>query len=426
MNEAFIAYVWKLRLFNHQNLSTVKGEKLEILAVGTENKQGGPDFFNAKIKIGNTIWAGNVELHTLASDWLKHQHQHDAAYNNVILHVVYEGDTPICRKDGTPIPTLELRQRIPPKLYRNYLYLLSSKTWIPCEQLIAKIDPFTLKNWLDRLLIERLERKTAPILASLQSNHNNWEATFYQFLARAFGTKINALPFELLAKSLPISILSKHSNNLFQLEAFLFGQAGLLEKDFEEDYPKALKKEYYFLQKKFDLQPLKGHIWQFARLRPPNFPTIRIAQLAQLLHQSTHLFSKIINLQTVEDYQQLFAYVQVSPYWETHYIFDKKSKKSSKKIGKNTVNTFLINTIVPILFVYSKQRASNIHQARALQLLENLPKESNSIIQKWATLDIKAASAYDSQGLLQLKNEYCDAKKCLNCALGHQLLVRDS
>lgn len=424
MKEAFLYYVWKFRLFNQKKLQSTSRNQLQILSTGEQNHQSGPDFFNAQIKIDQTTWAGNVEIHIYASDWHKHGHQNDPAYNNIILHVVYEADVSICRKNGEPIPTLELKPLIPPALYRNYLYLQSAKAWIPCEKLIHQIQGFTFSAYLHRLLIERLARKTEPILHSLQLNQNSWEETFYQFLAKAFGTKINAAPFELLAKSLPISILAKHKNDLFQIEALLFGQAGLLDVDFEEDYPNALKKEYHFLRKKFNLQALQGHSWKTTRLRPPNFPSIRIAQLAALIHQSIQLFSKIIVLDELKAYYDLFT-VNISPYWHTHYVFDKKSSKRKKNIGKTLVHNLIINTIAPILFVYGKERGKPELQEKALNLLEKVPAEENSVLTQWAYLGRSAKSAFDSQALLELKNEYCSKKRCLECVVGHELVRKE-
>lgn len=424
MNEDFLSYLWKFRLYKNEKLQTTKGEAIEVLQTGEQNHQAGPDFFNAKIKIGNTIWAGNVEIHTTASDWLKHQHQKDEAYDNVILHLVYEPDTAIKRKDGTPIPTLSLFKRIPPMIYQNFLYLNSSKDWIPCQDQITQIDSFTISTWLDRLLIERLERKINPILQALQENQNSWETTFYYFLARTFGGKVNSAPFQLLAKSLPMEVLAKHKNQLFQVEALLFGQSGLLDnKTFEEDYPNALRKEYDFLQKKFKLTPLQGHSWKFARMRPPNLPTIRIAQFATLIHQSSSLFSKVLTAQKLEDFHQLF-HVELSDYWLTHYVFDKASKQRNKSLGKSTINSILINTVVPMLFVYGKKRGESDFSDRALKLLEELPAEKNSIIEKWTALGIKPKNAFESQALLQLKNEYCSEKRCLECVVGNKLVRR--
>ncbi len=421
INEAFISYVWKLRLFTQTDLLTDTNETVTILSVGEQNFQSGPDFFNAKIKIGDTIWAGNVEIHVKASDWLKHGHQKDEAYDNVILHLVYEADYPIQRKDGHPIPTLEIKDKIAPNLYRNYLLLQGDTHWIPCEKLIHLVDEFTLIGLKDRLLVERLERKTKPILQSLQQNKNSWENTFYQFLCRALGSKFNAEPFEQLAKSLPLNILAKHKNSLFQLEALLLGHAGLLQTEFKEEYPQQLKKEYTFLQKKFGLKSLKTHSWKFGGLRPANFPSIRLAQLAALIHQSSGLFAQLLTTKSVKDFHKLFN-VQVSSYWQQHYVFDKMSVNRPKKIGKNTINSILINTIIPILFVYGKQTAQTQYEDKALQLLEQLPPEKNRIIEQWNSLGVSSKSALETQALLQLKNEYCKQKRCLSCAIGNKIM----
>ncbi|MGB1204971.1 MAG: DUF2851 family protein [Chitinophagales bacterium] len=421
MSENFLAYLWKLRLFEQNNLTSETGEKISILSVGTENTLSGPDFFNAKIRIDDTVWAGNVEIHQKASDWLKHQHQHDKAYDNIILHLVYEADIAIKRADESVIPTLALQNRLAPNLYRNYLLLLSDTKWIPCENLIHEVDDFTWLTWIDRLLIERLQQKTAPILQSLQQNQNSWEETFYQFVARSFGAKANAIPFELLAKSLPLVVLGKHKKQLFQVEALLFGQAGLLDKTFKDEYPNKLKNEYLFLQKKFNLTPLSAHIWKFGGLRPPNFPSVRLAQFAALIHQSSSLFSKVLNTVKLKDYKDLFQ-VQISNYWQTHYVFDKLSKKRKKTLGQSALNSIIINTIIPIMFVYGNQRDMLQFKEKPLQLLEEIAAEKNSIIKKWNALGISTKSAYDTQALLQLKNEYCKHQKCLSCVVGNKLI----
>ena len=423
MSEKFLAYLWKLRLFEQSNLITETGEKVEVLSVGTENTLSGPDFFNAKIRIGDTIWAGNVEIHQKASDWFKHQHQRDKTYDNIILHLVYEADIAIKRADKSVIPTLALQHRIAPNLYRNYLLLLSDTKWIPCENLIHEVDNFTWLTWTDRLLIERLQQKTAPVLQSLQQNQNSWEETFYQFVARSFGAKANAIPFELLAKSLPLLVLGKHKKQLFQLEALLFGQAGLLNKDFEDEYPNKLKNEYAFLQKKFNLTPLSAHIWKFGGLRPPNFPSVRLAQFAALIYQSSNLFSKVLSAEKLKDYYDLFQ-VQISDYWQTHYVFDKFSKKRKKSLGQSTVDGLIINTIIPMMFVYGNQRDIHKFKEKPLQLLEEIAPEKNGIIKKWQELNIPTKSAYNTQALLQLKNEYCTHQKCLSCVVGNKLIRR--
>jgi hypothetical protein len=421
MTEAFLHHVWKLKLFNFKNLKTTDGESLEIIKTGLHNKDSGPDFFNAQLRIAGTLWAGNVEIHLKSSDWKIHAHEKDDAYDTVILHAVYELDEPVKRKDGSVIPTLELKGKFDHRLWKNYDELLESTHWIPCRQHIRTVGQFTLSNWLDRLLAERLERKTEAILVALRLNKNNWEETFYHHLAANFGFRLNALPFEMLAKSLPLAYLAKHKNHLNQVEAMLFGQAGMLEKEFIDEYPTELSKEYSFLKKKFGLVSIPLHQWKFLRLRPVNFPTIRIAQFAQLVHHSSHLFSKILDCERMHEMESYFG-VNASAYWQAHYIFDKFSRLQVKHIGSSSVQNILVNTVVPFLFAYGKIRHSEMHQQRALEFLDQLPSERNSIISKWQELGIESSSAYRSQALLQLKNVYCAEKKCLTCSIGNKII----
>ncbi len=293
MKEEVLHYVWRTRRFDFQNLITTEGEAVEIIAPGTHNTHAGPDFFDARVRIGGTLWAGNVEMHLVASEWETHRHGEDRAYDNVVLHVVWEEDLPVLRSNGERIPCIELKKRIPAALIKTYRELLHNEHWIPCQHHFHRVPDITRQVWLDRLMVERLEAKTAFIAESLERTQQHWEETFYQILARNFGLKVNAEPFEALARSLPLNLLSKHKNNLLQLEALLFGQAGLLEGVFEDDYPQRLQKEYAFLQHKYSLQPIAGSSWKFLRMRPANFPSLRIAQFATLIHQSAHLFSKI-------------------------------------------------------------------------------------------------------------------------------------
>ena len=404
MTEAFLAYIWQLQLFDAHHLPTVPtGEPLKVFSAGERNFQSGPDFFNARIQVGDTVWAGNVELHIRASDWLRHRHQTDVAYQNVVLHVVYEADVPIERPDGSPIPTLALEGRISPRLYGHYEQLMRSQTWIPCERIIGTVDGFTILNWLDRLLVERLETKVEPLRLLLEQTQQSWEETCYRSLARALGAKINGDPFEWLAVAVPLNVLAKHKDQLFQLEALLFGQAGLLEKDFVEEYPQALQKEYNYLRTKFNLAPLLPQIWKTSGLRPPNFPTVRIAQLAALLHQSSNLFSKFLHATTVEQYRALLE-VQPSDYWQTHYVFDKLSKPRTKTLGQNAVDTILINTVVPLLFVYGRERDKPELEDKALDLLQTLEKEQNAVIEKWEEiLPIEVENSGRNAGVAPLK-----------------------
>lgn len=423
MTEELLHYIWKFRLFNQIDLTTTEGESVEIIKVGSHNTDSGPDFFNAKIKIGKTVWAGNVEVHVNASDWEKHAHQKDKAYDNIILHVVYNADKKIKRENRDYIPTIELKNKLLSEVIKNYNKLNNSFSWIPCEKQINETPSIIINSTLDKLLLERLELKSQTIIQALQLNKNNWEETFYQILARSFGFKTNAEPFELIAKSLPINVLAKHKNNLFQIEALLFGQAGMLDEYHSDKYALTLQNEYTFLRQKFKLKSIENHLWKFLRLRPANFPTIRIAQFASLVYQSSHLFSKILEAEKIKELKNLFQ-TSVSEYWQTHYNFGKPSTKKNKTLGDDSIDIIIINTIVPFLFVYGKYKKEEKFVERALYFLENMDAENNSIIQKWERAGIAAKSAYDTQALLQLKNEYCVNKKCLQCNIGNHLLKK--
>lgn len=421
VKEDLLHYLWRTKRFDLNDLQTTKGEVVEIMDFGKHNTNAGPDFLNAKVKIGTTLWAGNVEMHVRASEWLLHAHNKDEAYNNVILHVVLEEDVKIKRSTGEDIPCLEMRTRIPLRIANTYQKLQNNEHWIPCQAHFSEVPQMTKQFWLDRLLVERLAQKTKLIEVVLHSNQDDWEETFYQFLARNFGMKVNAEPFEWLAKSLPQRILSKHKDSLFQIEALLFGQAGMLNRDFEDDYPNQLKKEFQFLRQKYQLSPIENVAWKFLRLRPANFPTIRIAQFATLTYQSVHLFSKILEAKSLEELKILFK-VQLSDYWQDHYVFDKASESRKKSLGKNTIHLLIVNTIAPFLFLYGTKRSIQEHRDQALALLESLPAESNNIINSWKQLGMSPQSAYETQALLQLKNEYCNEQKCLDCAVGHAIM----
>lgn len=420
MKEEFLHFIWEHRLFDKTDLKTVDGERLEIISTGQPNSNSGPDFFNARIQIGETIWAGNIEIHQKSSHWYQHRHETDAAYDNVILHVVELHDKPVVIRDHQ-IPAVEIKYS--PAILENFEQLLKSKRWIACEERLPEVDPFVLRFWFSSLMIERLQAKTSSILELLQQNKNNWNETFYQLLARNFGMKINALPFELLAKSLPLSILSKHKNDLFQIEALLFGQSGLLNETLlGDDYFLSLRNEYSFLYKKYGLSGIEAHLWKFMRLRPVNFPTIRIAQLAMLIHRSSSLFSHILETETLEELKNLFD-VATSEYWETHYRFNKTSGRIKKTLGETAFHNLVINTIVPMLFVYGDQHLDQAMKDRALRLLESLPPESNQITRKWNELGIDSQSAFETQALIQLKNCYCELKKCLHCQMGAKIIT---
>jgi hypothetical protein len=381
MPEEFLQYIWENKLFFTKNLSITTNEPLEIINVGKRNFDSGPDFFNAKIKIGETTWAGNIEIHKKSSDWQTHNHNKDKAYDNVILHVVETADQDVLRTNGEIIPTLLLNY--PEHLRTNYQQLLYAKTWIPCENQFHKINPVELQLGFNRLMIERLENKTIEIQNRLLQNNNDWNETFYQMLARMFGFKVNAVPFELLAKSLPLSVLAKHKSSLFQLEALLFGNSGLLnEQLLGDDYFLDLRKEYSFLYKKYGLKPIESHLWKFMRLRPVNFPTLRISQLAGLIYHSHGLFSKITEIEDINELRKLFR-VKTSEYWNAHYNFNKPSKiTAQKELGETSANTLIINVVIPFLFVFGEKQNKTHLKNRALEFLEQLPPEKNSIIAK--------------------------------------------
>ncbi len=421
MKEEFLQFIWEHGLFTKNDLKTTDGRSVEIISTGQPNSDSGPDFFNAKIRIGDTVWAGNIEIHQKSSHWYQHKHDMNAAYDNVILHVVESFDRPV-RVGMHDLPTLEIRY--PEEIATNYEGLLRSVQWIPCQEQLPKYDPFLIRFWFSSLMIDRLQSKTNDILAILEQNKNNWNETFYQLLARNFGMKTNALPFELLAKSLPLQVLSKHKTNLFQLEALLFGQSGLLNETLlGDDYYLSLRKEYSFLYQKYGLSGIELHTWKFMRLRPINFPTVRIAQLAMLIHHSSALFSQILETENLEELRKLFD-VKASEYWDNHYRFNKISDDNHPKtLGEIAFNNLVINTIVPLLFVYGDQHLNQAMKDRALLLLDKLNPESNQIIRKWNELGIESRTAFETQALLQLKNKYCDCKKCLNCQLGAKIIT---
>ncbi len=431
MREDFLHFLWRTRRFDLSNLETTAGQSIEILDFGEYNRlDAGADFQNVKIKIDALTWFGNVEMHLKSSDWLLHKHQNDAAFGTVILHVVYEEDVPIFyentnienKEKRVLLPCLVLKNRIPEGIFQNYWSILNNEHWIPCQHHFYKVSEITKDLWLERLLIERLERKTDAIAATYERNFGDWEETFWQFVARYFGSKVNAEPMESLAQGLPHLVLAKHKNQLFQIEALIFGQSGMLDIDFTDDYPKTLKKEYLFLQKKHNLSaPVSKAAWKFSRMRPQSFPTIRLAQLAALVHRSSHLFSKIITPMPISDLKALFE-VEVSEYWHTHYMFDTPSVFSEKSFGKDAIDLLLINVIAPFLFFYGKSRKVDTVKDDALELLDNLKAEKNVITEGYQKLGLDIQNAARSQSLIQLKTEYCDKKQCVNCAIGVAIL----
>ena len=420
MKEDFLHYVWQYKKFDFSNLTTVAGEQLTIANSGNYLQEAGPDFFNTQIVIDNQKWVGNVEIHIKSSDWYLHHHEKDANYDSVILHVVWEHDTPVFRKDNSEIPVLELKNYISKAVLEKYKTLTSPKSWIYCENQIKDIDSFVLQNWQERLFFERLERKAIPIEQLLAETENDWEAVLFCMLAKNFGLNTNGETFLKLAKSIPFSVIRKESFEVANLEALLFGTADLFPMDVQDRYTKDLKNRYDYMVQKHQLKKLIIASVQFFKHRPDNFPTIRLSQLAMLYHKKQNLFSKIIATKTLEDMHQLFE-ITISDYWQTHYQFDKESPKKKKQFSKAFIDLLVINTIIPIQFAYTKSQGKEVSET-LLELLREVAAEKNIITERFSNYGIKSKNAFETQSLLQLKNEYCNRGKCLQCAIGIQLL----
>lgn len=422
MNEEFLHYVWQTKSFAGQTLFTEDGQEIIISACGLHNTDSGPDFKEARLKIGNTFWAGNVEIHIKSSDWNKHKHQFDVAYENVILHVVWQHDTEIRRQDNTIIPVLELKKYIPQSAITTYQNLQTPYVWIPCEKLLPNLDSIYIRMAEERALTERLERKGSQIETLLQKTTNDWQTSFYIILARNFGFNINTDAFERLAYSLPLSILAKHKDDLFSIEALLFGQAGLLTLT-NDDYSKALVKEYNFLRIKYGLNPIEASMWKFMRTRPSNYPTLRLAQFASIIHTSNHLFSKLLECEQPQAAKALLT-TSVSEYWTQHTRFGKKSiRYTDGRLSPSTVDIIMINTVIPFLFIYGKHHANTELQNRSLYFLESIASENNKFTKGWKQIGIHSENAFQSQALLELKKEWCSKKMCLSCPVGNKIIA---
>ncbi|MDR3184605.1 MAG: DUF2851 family protein [Prevotellaceae bacterium] len=419
--EDFLHFLWKYLLFDRQHTTTTSGEEIEVVSPGQHNTDAGPDFFNAKIRIGGTLWAGNVEIHFRASDWKRHAHHHNDAYHNVILHVVTENDDVIVRNDGQAVPAFVMTYD--PVLEDRYKALLAAPLPVPCAPHVRHIQPIHMIHFLGRLLVERLELKAENIKQALAFTNNEWNAAFHQLLFHAFGFGINTAAFELLAKNTPYKVTGKHRNTLLQLEALLFGQAGMLQGPAKDEYHGMLQKEYCFLQEKFRLVPLEAHLWKFLRLRPSNFPTIRLAQLAQFLHRAP----PIIHLMEAWDKhseRELYALfdLQASEYWDTHFVFGKPSPPQPKKLGQASIYNLIVNLAIPYLFTYAQYHRYDSLRETALELLEKCPPEENHILRQWQQIGVKAQNAFHSQALIQLQTAYCDKKRCLYCPVGAEII----
>lgn len=422
MQEDFLHYIWKHKAFSTSSLKTTSDEVVVIKQLGQHNYNAGPDFFNAQISIDNQLWAGNVEIHLKSSDWYVHNHENDKAYDNVILHVVWEHDTEIFRKDNSKIPTLELKDYVDQSLLGSYKKLMQSKSWINCENDFKAVDDFQLNNWLERLFIERLERKSKDISELLKQSNNDWEAVLFRMLLKNFGLKVNGESFLSLAKSLDYSIIRKLQHDVVELEALFFGQSNFLEMDEQEVYYIDLKNRYQYLKQKFRLNSQGVLPVQFFRLRPPNFPTIRLSQFANLYAEEHQLFSKVMSFNTLEEFYMLFN-IGVTDFWKTHYTFSKASKASRKTLAKAFVDLLIINTIIPIKFSYAKTNGKAIEED-LFSLIKQIKIENNSIVKRYLELKPIEKNALNSQALLQLKQNYCDKNKCLHCTIGNRLITK--
>jgi len=419
--EQLLHYVWKHKIFPLKELKTTTGQQVEVIDTGLANTDAGPDFFNAKLNLDGVLWIGNIEIHERSSDWFKHGHHADAGYNSVILHIASEIDTEISRSNGERIPQIQL---ICPEAVRtNYKELLETDSYPPCYRIIPSLPPFTAHSWMTALQMERFEQKATLLNERLKRCQGNWEDAFFITLARNFGFGLNGDAFETWAHRLPFRAVDKHRNDLFQIEAIFFGQAGILEDSDGDGYYLRLKKEYTYLQHKFGLIPMDASLWRFLRLRPANFPHIRIAQLACLYHRAYGLLSRIMETETLQGVRDILK-GGTSEYWLTHYTFGGSSPSRPKTLSNTSLDLLIINTVVTFLYAYGLHKGNRVLCARAGSFLEELKAENNYITRMWEQCGMKASNAADSQALIQLKKEYCDKKKCLYCRIGYEYLKR--
>ena len=427
MSESFLHYLWQFQYFNKRELTTTVGDELIIFKAGIHNTDAGPDFSQIKVKIDGIDWAGSAEIHIKSSEWMDHGHQHDRAYENVVLHVVWEEDKPIYRHDGTRIPSLELKGRVDGQLINEYQKLINNSSVIPCEYSFRKIDHLVKLSMVDKALMKRLEDKANTVTDLLNQNQGDWEETTYQLLAANFGFKVNKEPFLQLGKALPYKIIQKHRDQLLQVEALLFGQAGFLVAKTKDEYITKLFTEYEFLSKKYSLQSsqLNAAQWKFLRLRPSNFPTLRIAQLGYLFHFRKSIFSHLIE---IEDYKSLKQFFEItpSPYWQTHYRFGKKAEGMVPDFGEASADIVIINSVVPLLVAYGKAKDDWSLVDKAVNILQHIASEKNKIVTLWKDLGYTSKTAFDSQGLIELYQNFCQRRQCLNCAIGSAILKPDT
>jgi hypothetical protein len=420
MKEEFLHYLWKYGLFDKMSLADEEGNKIVVINPGQYNRDGGPDFFNARIIIGTTEWAGNIEIHVDSSHWELHGHHYDHKYDNVILHLVVKKSKTVKTASGNVVTTVEIK--FDESMFEKYVGYLNKPYIIACEDDLGSINKIFLNQWFTNLLVERLEEKSELISNILVRTGNDWEETFYNIIARYFGFRVNTEPFEMLAMSLPQKIVKKHSDNRFQVEALLFGMAGMLNEGLfkeaiKDEYYRNLIKEFKILGAKYSLLPMHGWLWNFHRLRPSNFPTLRISQMAAFLSSSNGLFSRIIEADNIEKLREIFR-VRSSDYWNDHFIFGKKSRSHVKNMGNQALEILLINAVIPVIYAFGKIRNDNVFKEKAVNLLDKVSPENNSIIKEWRSAGVEVPSAFYSQALIQLRNGYCKKRRCLNCRIG--------
>ena len=420
MKEDFLHFVWKNSFFDTKNLMTTQGEPVKILNTGMANADAGPDFVNAKILIGDILWAGNVEIHKSSSDWYAHHHEKDPAYDNVVLHVVYEDNMPVYNRNNSQIPTLVLSKYIPKRLLKDYNKLIKNKAILRCQNHIKDVDKYTILQYKYRLFIERLEYKYQIVKNLLLQTDNNWDQVLYETLLKYFGGVVNKDAFELLAGFLPYRVFRKYTAEPFQLEALLFGVSGFLKEDKTDEYYRALKHEFEFLKEKHGLEIMPAQMIKFHRLRPLNFPTIRLAQFAQVCSQTEHLFEKLMQIRKPADAYEIFE-LEAGAYWDTHYNFDKTTKARKKRLGKNFIDILLINVIVPLKFAYQKYKGE-YNETEIIDLIENIKPEKNRIVNIFTKIDLIAKNALDTQAIIQLNENYCKKNACLQCDIGHYII----
>lgn len=422
--EQLLHYVWKHKIFPLGMLRTTSGQPVEVIDPGLPNRNAGPDFFNAKLKIDGTLWVGNVEVHMQASDWLRHGHNRDKAYDTVILHIVGDTDCEVYRTNGELVPQVLLS--CPEPVRQRYDELRQAEIYPPCYSILGSLPKLTVHSWLSALQVERFGQKACSISRRLEQCNNHWEDVFFITLARNFGFGLNGDAFESWAGHLPFRAVDKHRDNLFQVEAFFLGQAGLLEEEIAgaDAYYQKLRKEFCYLRHKFGLPaPMSVEQWRFLRLRPGNFPHVRLAQLACLYHKERALFSRVMEAETLEAVKTILT-AETSPYWEEHFNFRKVSSHRAKRVGESALNLIVINTVIPFLYTYGLHKADEMLCERATRFLEALKAENNYVTRLWSGAGLPVYTAADSQALLQLQKEYCEKKDCLRCRFGYEYLRR--